>query len=265
MKSSTILWTAGVAALALGAADARAADSRATSSSSGLGDMTQTTGTNPAPIGPATPAGQTIQPGPTNSAPLSSPTPVVAPTSPIPGAPRTTAQTVAPLATRVPKGTTGAVRRAISSDPLFSRFDVQISQSQSGNVLLQGTVETPFERDAIGARAAQLAGGQNVDNEILVVGSNVLNPGAPPANIADPFNGRQGTSSTDRSLAALVRRNIFSDQTLSPEDNVRVSVFNGFVTLDGQAASEQDRQAIADKAAVFVGPGNVSNEILVVP
>ena len=91
--------------------------------------------------------------------------------------------------------------------------------------------------------------------------------GSPPPwdqrNRRDTFGARDGELS-DRRVASEVRRAIFGDAALARFDQaVRVSAFNGVVTLSGDVGSEQARSLIESKAAEVVGPKRVENQLLV--
>jgi len=79
----------------------------------------------------------------------------------------------------------------------------------------------------------------------------------------DVFGARNGELS-DRRAANRVRRAILGDAALATLcRDLRVSAFNGVVTLAGQVADEEQRKRIGSKAAQVVGEKRVENQISV--
>jgi osmotically-inducible protein OsmY len=66
-------------------------------------------------------------------------------------------------------------------------------------------------------------------------------------------------------LTKKIRQAIIADKSLSTYGhNVKIIVLNGSVTLKGPVHSEEEKQAIASKAAeVAGGPDKVTNELSV--
>jgi osmotically-inducible protein OsmY len=75
----------------------------------------------------------------------------------------------------------------------------------------------------------------------------------------------QSEATSDRMLTKKIRQAIIADKSLSMYGhNVKIIVQNGSVTLKGPVHSEEEKQAIASKAAEVVGsPDKVSNELSV--
>ena len=77
---------------------------------------------------------------------------------------------------------------------------------------------------------------------------------------------QQKNNQSDTDLTKNVRRAITEDKSLSTyAHNVKVISENGHVTLKGPVKSEEEKQAIASKAAEVAGQGNVVNELTVAP
>jgi hyperosmotically inducible protein len=73
-------------------------------------------------------------------------------------------------------------------------------------------------------------------------------------NSAEPTADQQKENSSDRQMAAQIRRAIVKDKSLSTYGhNVKVIVQNGAVTLKGPVKSDDEKQAIEAKAAQVAG------------
>jgi hyperosmotically inducible periplasmic protein len=71
-------------------------------------------------------------------------------------------------------------------------------------------------------------------------------------------------SKTDLRLMKQIRRAIVKDKSLSTSaHNVKVIASGGKVTLAGPVKSDEEKQAIEQKAIKVAGDGNVTNEITV--
>jgi osmotically-inducible protein OsmY len=86
-------------------------------------------------------------------------------------------------------------------------------------------------------------------------------------NQESPTADQQKENSSDRQLAAQIRRAIVKDKSLSTYGhNVKVIVQNGAVTLKGPVRSEEEKQAIDAKAAqVAGGADKVTDQLEVTP
>ncbi|MBI3547573.1 MAG: BON domain-containing protein [Elusimicrobia bacterium] len=161
----------------------------------------------------------------------------------------------------------GNVRAAIFGDPAFSGFDLKVVPV-NGVVVLQGNVDTPFQRDQIAMRAGQVAGVSRVQNAItvgLVPGAAMIPGSAFPSGATAPPVQTQVLES-DRVLRSQVRTAVFGDAALSGfNGNVTPVVVQGKVLLQGVVQSPEQRDQIGSAAARVVGPGNVFNEIVVTP
>ena len=77
---------------------------------------------------------------------------------------------------------------------------------------------------------------------------------------------KQTNSPADLDLAKNVRHALTEDKSLSTyAHNVKVIAQNGTVTLKGPVKSEEEKQAVAAKAAEVAGQSNVVNELTVAP
>jgi hyperosmotically inducible periplasmic protein len=100
-------------------------------------------------------------------------------------------------------------------------------------------------------------------------------PQAPPDNTKvnqrdrnqnEPAADRQKENTSDRQLAAQIRRAVVKDKSLSSTaHNIKIIAQNGKVTLKGPVKSEQEKEAIEAKATEIVGPSQVTSELQVVP
>ena len=81
--------------------------------------------------------------------------------------------------------------------------------------------------------------------------------GAPTAD-----QGKNNTSDLD--LMKKIRKSIVDDKSLSTyAHNVKVISQNGKVTLRGVVRSEDEKQAVEQKATDAAGAGNVSNQLTI--
>lgn len=85
-------------------------------------------------------------------------------------------------------------------------------------------------------------------------------------NRAEPTAQQQKETPSDRQLAKEIRRALVKDKSLSTSaHNVKVIAQNGTVTLKGPVKSEQEKQAVEQKAGQVAGADKVNNEIQVEP
>ncbi len=77
---------------------------------------------------------------------------------------------------------------------------------------------------------------------------------------------QQGQSKADIDLTQQIRRSIVNDKSLSVDArNVKIITINGFVTLKGPVASEQEKRAVEQKAVRLAGTDKVKSELDVAP
>jgi osmotically-inducible protein OsmY len=77
---------------------------------------------------------------------------------------------------------------------------------------------------------------------------------------------KQGNAASDRVLTQQVRKAIMQDKSLSTyAHNVKVVTQNGQVTLSGPVRSDEEKQAIVQKAAEVAGQDRVVDQISVAP
>lgn len=75
---------------------------------------------------------------------------------------------------------------------------------------------------------------------------------------------QQQNNRSDVDITRQIRRSIVSDKSISTYGhNVKIITQNGAVTLRGPVHSEEEKQAIADKAAQVAGRDRVTNELTV--
>lgn len=77
---------------------------------------------------------------------------------------------------------------------------------------------------------------------------------------------QQKESKQDREITKKIRRAIVKDKSLSTKaHNVKIITVGGMVTLKGPVKSEDEKNAIEEKAAQIAGSDKVKNEIEVAP
>lgn len=83
----------------------------------------------------------------------------------------------------------------------------------------------------------------------------------------EPTADQQKENDTDRELARKVRKSVVSDKSLSTyAHNIKIVAQNGMVTLRGPVRSEEEKQAVEEKAAEAAGGSDhVKSEIEVKP
>lgn len=76
---------------------------------------------------------------------------------------------------------------------------------------------------------------------------------------------QQSETTSDRMLTKKIRQALVADKSLSMYGhNIKIIVQNGSVTLKGPVHSEDEKQAVASKAAEIAGsPDKVSNQLSV--
>jgi osmotically-inducible protein OsmY len=77
---------------------------------------------------------------------------------------------------------------------------------------------------------------------------------------------QQSNNSADLSITKQIRQAIVGDKSLSTyAHNVKVITTNGVVTLKGPVRSDEEKQAVADKAIAVAGSSSVKNQLSVEP
>ena len=85
-------------------------------------------------------------------------------------------------------------------------------------------------------------------------------------NQSSPTADQQKENQPDRELAAQIRKSLVKDKSLSTNaHNVKVIAQNGMVTLKGPVDSEQEKQAVEEKATRIAGADKVTSELQVAP
>lgn len=75
---------------------------------------------------------------------------------------------------------------------------------------------------------------------------------------------QQPENGSDRDITRKIRRSIVADKSLSIYGhNVKIITQSGAVTLKGPVHSDEEKQAIAAKAAEVVGQDKVTNQLTV--
>jgi hyperosmotically inducible periplasmic protein len=83
---------------------------------------------------------------------------------------------------------------------------------------------------------------------------------------SQPTADQQKENKSDREIAEQIRQSIVKDKSLSTyAHNVKVIVQNGAVTLKGPVRSDEEKQAIEQKAGQIAGPDKVTDQIEVAP
>ena len=109
-----------------------------------------------------------------------------------------------------------------------------------------------------------LAGAQSNQQSTPQPDNTKMNQGDhdPNAVTAD----QQGMNKSDRDITQQVRKAIIADKSLSTyAHNVKIVTQNGSITLKGPVRSEDEKQAIAAKAAEVVGGDKVTNQLEIKP
>jgi osmotically-inducible protein OsmY len=82
----------------------------------------------------------------------------------------------------------------------------------------------------------------------------------------EPTADQQKENTSDRVLSQKIRRAIVKDKSLSTyAHNVKIISENGMVTLKGPVRSEEERRAVAAKAAEVAGREHVKDELSIAP
>jgi hyperosmotically inducible protein len=82
----------------------------------------------------------------------------------------------------------------------------------------------------------------------------------------EPTADQQKENTSDRQLAAQIRRAVVKDKSLSSSaHNIKIIAQNGKITLKGPVKSEQEKEAIEAKATEIAGPNQVTSELQVAP
>ena len=77
---------------------------------------------------------------------------------------------------------------------------------------------------------------------------------------------KQSNAASDRALTQQVRKAIMQDKSLSSyAHNVKVVTQNGQVTLSGPVRTDEEKQAIVQKAAGIAGQDRIVDQISVAP
>ena len=85
-------------------------------------------------------------------------------------------------------------------------------------------------------------------------------------NPAEPTADQQMNNRSDRDITQQIRKAIVKDKSLSSyAHNVKVITQNGMVTLKGPVRSEDEKMAVAAKAAEVAGQDKVTNQLDVKP
>jgi hyperosmotically inducible periplasmic protein len=94
----------------------------------------------------------------------------------------------------------------------------------------------------------------------LVIAAPVQSSGASGQVAAD----QQKSGKSDRELTQDIRKAVMADKSLSLEaHNVKIISRNGLVTLRGAVKSQDEKNAVVDKAIQVAGAGNVTDELTV--
>jgi hyperosmotically inducible periplasmic protein len=89
------------------------------------------------------------------------------------------------------------------------------------------------------------------------------------SNKSDPSNmsataDTQSNHSTDVDLTKRIRQSVVADKSLSTyAHNVKIVTLNGHVTLNGVVRSDEEKSAVASKAAAIAGEDKVTDALKV--
>jgi osmotically-inducible protein OsmY len=134
-----------------------------------------------------------------------------------------------------------AVIASLERDPRIPE-PLTIAVSAQGNaVTLRGTVETFRQRHAAIEDVRQIDGVREIDDQLHVE--------------LGPMNRRE-----DDEICAAALQKLIRDPEV-PDDSIKVSVRDGWVTLSGYVEYEPQRVAAYDDVATLDGVTGISNEI----
>jgi osmotically-inducible protein OsmY len=86
------------------------------------------------------------------------------------------------------------------------------------------------------------------------------------ANSSQTTADQQKENQSDRQITQQIRKSLMNDKALSTyAHNIKIVAQNGTVTLKGPVRSEDEKQAIEQKAAEVVGKDKVTNDLSVKP
>jgi hyperosmotically inducible periplasmic protein len=86
------------------------------------------------------------------------------------------------------------------------------------------------------------------------------------ADSSQPTADQQKDNQSDRQVTRQIRQSIMKDKSLSMyAHNVKIISQNGMVTLKGPVRSDEEKQAIEQKAADIVGKDKVTSQLAVKP
>jgi osmotically-inducible protein OsmY len=81
---------------------------------------------------------------------------------------------------------------------------------------------------------------------------------------AQPTADQGKNNTSDRDIAAHIRRDVVKDKSLSSYGhNVKIVADHGKVTLKGPVHSDEEKRAIEDHARKYVGDGNIDSQMTV--
>ena len=85
-------------------------------------------------------------------------------------------------------------------------------------------------------------------------------------NPNEPTADKQQNNRSDRDITQQIRKAITGDKTFSEyARNVKVVTQSGQVTLKGPVRTDDEKNAIEEKAKAIAGDGNVTNDLTVKP
>jgi hyperosmotically inducible protein len=194
------------------------------------------------------------------------------------------------------KGITTRVKTALFRDPNVSGFDVHVDTFR-GNVQLNGFVDTPEQKEHAASLAREVAGVQEVTNNLEVKPMAVGAPGATIQNSSGTVTGpaadvpqgsvpvrdttrlddRSRLNDRDRVLDQTVNQPTYNpnynpninpppaDTPLNTARNVEITSANGRATVRGFVSSEDEKRAIGRKLLAVPGVVTVDNQLQVQP
>ena len=133
-----------------------------------------------------------------------------------------------------------SIARSLQSYTRLTIFDHVTAHVQGGVVTVAGKVTMPFKKDEIGRRLADVAGVQEVRNDIAVL----------PVSIEDD-------ELRKRVARAIYGNSAFFRYAAMPRPPIHIIVENGYVTLMGVVPTDVDR-ALARSLAVGKGERSVT-------
>ena len=134
------------------------------------------------------------------------------------------------------------IRVALDRDPELAHPTEVAVTARAGTVTLRGTVDSPRQLRAAVVAAKSVPAVRSVQNELRV----------------DPRNRRPDNETRGAALQALM------SSPAAPDERIDVSVADGWLTLTGVVARQEDSDAAFEAVRRLPGVGGITNKIEVI-